>query len=130
MFALATSAAHNVREVRFCGRHHVGATGRGGTHRLALGGVAVPATAQHHDRSCRRQCRQRGRDRLGRVGEVHHHVRRGASYPVPRFGGEQAASRAFEQSGYMRSLRTLAVALRPAHLEQAAAAIEVEESLA
>ncbi|HEY3407147.1 MAG TPA: hypothetical protein VGK53_03130 [Propionicimonas sp.] len=54
----------------------------------------------------------------------------GASYPVPRFGGEQAASRAFEQSGYMRSLRTLAVALRPAHLEQAAAAIEVEESLA
>lgn len=38
----------------------------------------------------------------------------GAAYPVPRFAGEQAAARAFEQSGYLRSLRGLASALRPA----------------
>ncbi len=34
-------------------------------------------------------------------------------YPAVRFGGEQGAVRAFEQSGYVRSLRTLAATLRP-----------------
>ena len=37
----------------------------------------------------------------------------GTPFPPARFGGEQAAARAFEQSGYVRSLRTLATALRP-----------------
>ena len=56
----------------------------------------------------------------------------GAAYPVRRFGGEQGAARAFEQSGYLRSLRTLAAALRPAADSSAGEPVEVEqeESLA
>jgi len=37
----------------------------------------------------------------------------GTPFPPVRFGGEQGAVRAFEQSGYVRSLRTLATVLRP-----------------
>lgn len=37
----------------------------------------------------------------------------GASFPPARFSGRQGAARSFEQSGYVRSLRTLATALRP-----------------
>jgi hypothetical protein len=54
----------------------------------------------------------------------------GAAYPVPRFGGERAASRAFEQSSYVRSLRTLAAALRPAEATDAPPSVEEQESLA
>lgn len=36
----------------------------------------------------------------------------GTPFPTPRFGGEEGAARAFDQSGYARSLRTLATALR------------------
>ena len=53
----------------------------------------------------------------------------GAAYRVPRFGGERAASRAFEQSGYVRSLRTLAAALR-AEATDAPPVVEQQESLA
>ena len=35
----------------------------------------------------------------------------GASFPPARFGGEQGAERAFEQSRYLRGVRTLATAL-------------------
>ena len=38
----------------------------------------------------------------------------GAPYPPSRFGGETGAARAFDQSAYVRSLRSLAAALRPA----------------
>lgn len=54
----------------------------------------------------------------------------GAPYPVPRFGGEQAANRGFEQSGYVRSLRSLAAALQSTDQVPADATNEVEESLA
>lgn len=54
----------------------------------------------------------------------------GAPYPVPRFGGEQAANRAFEQSGYVRSLRALAAALQSTDQVSADTTNEVEESLA
>jgi hypothetical protein len=56
----------------------------------------------------------------------------GAAYPVRRFGGERAAARAFEQSGYLRSLRTLAAALHPADDTSAGEPVEAEreESLA
>ena len=54
----------------------------------------------------------------------------GAAYPVPWFGGERAASRAFEQSGYVRSLRTLAAALRSAEATDALPVVEEQESLA
>lgn len=37
----------------------------------------------------------------------------GSPFPPARFGGEQGSARAFDQSGYLRSLRTLATALRP-----------------
>lgn len=51
----------------------------------------------------------------------------GAAYPVPKFGGEMAAERAFEQSAYVRSLRTLAAALRPAELSRDETPIEAGE---
>ena len=56
----------------------------------------------------------------------------GTPHPVPRFGGERAAARAFEQSGYIRSLRTLAATLRPAGdlLAETTPAIVEQESLA
>lgn len=36
----------------------------------------------------------------------------GNPFPISRFGGEKGAARAFDQSGYLRSLRALAAALR------------------
>lgn len=36
----------------------------------------------------------------------------GEPFPAARFGGEKGAARAFDQSGYLRSLRALAAALR------------------
>lgn len=55
----------------------------------------------------------------------------GASYPARRFGGQRAAERGFEQSGYLRSLRTLAAALRPTgdDTSEPAAQVEQEESV-
>jgi hypothetical protein len=41
----------------------------------------------------------------------------GAESPPTRFGGELGAARAFEHSGYARSLRTLVAALLPADLQ-------------
>ena len=38
----------------------------------------------------------------------------GADKPTPRFGGPQAADRAFEASGYLRSIRTVGEAARKA----------------
>jgi hypothetical protein len=52
----------------------------------------------------------------------------GAPYPLPRFGGEKAAAGAFEQSAYVRSLRTLAGALRPAERLRDDIPIEAGES--
>lgn len=47
----------------------------------------------------------------------------GSPFPPARFTGEQGASRAFEQSGYVRSLKTLATVLRPG--ERAGAEVEI-----
>ena len=48
----------------------------------------------------------------------------GAPHPAVRFGGAAGAARGFDQSGYVRSLQTLASSLQPNGLSHATAATE------